>query len=132
MWPFKRTRPTLALNAHLTLARSPSSVKAKQPILPLATFQLPITRFPSTANLFQSIKLRNKPGSNRQDPCSGYRFKLVKLPPKNFEYEVHLNSRFLPAEVMVYNGEAHLIREREGMEDLLRNQVEVEPFTIKS
>lgn len=36
------------------------------------------------------------------------------------------NSRFRPAEVMVYNGKAHLIRERETMEDLLKGQVEVE------
>jgi len=49
-----------------------------------------------------------------------------------FSMASNYNSRFLPAEVMVYNGEAHLIREREGMEDLLRNQVEVEPFTIKA
>ncbi len=35
------------------------------------------------------------------------------------------NSRFRPAEVMVYEGKAHLIRERETMEDLLRGQVEV-------
>jgi len=49
-----------------------------------------------------------------------------------FSMASNFNSRFLPAEVMVYNGKAHLIREREGMEDLLRNQVEVEPFTIKA
>lgn len=35
------------------------------------------------------------------------------------------NSRFRPAEVMIYNGEAKLIRKRETMDDLLRNQVEV-------
>ncbi len=49
-----------------------------------------------------------------------------------FSMASNYNSRFRPAEVMVYNGEAHLIRERESMEDLLRNQVEVEPFTIKA
>lgn len=36
------------------------------------------------------------------------------------------NSRFRPAEVLVINGEAKLIRKRETLEDLLRNQVEVE------
>ncbi|MEL6671481.1 MAG: diaminopimelate decarboxylase [Bacteroidota bacterium] len=36
------------------------------------------------------------------------------------------NSRYRPAEVMIYEGEAHLIRERETMEDLLRGQVEVD------
>jgi diaminopimelate decarboxylase len=36
------------------------------------------------------------------------------------------NSRFRPAEVLVYNGKDYLIRKRETMDDLLRNQVEVE------
>jgi diaminopimelate decarboxylase len=35
------------------------------------------------------------------------------------------NSRFRPAEVLVLDGEAHLIRQRETMDDLLRNQVEL-------
>lgn len=35
------------------------------------------------------------------------------------------NSRFRPAEVMVHNGKAHLIRKRETIDDLLRNQIEV-------
>ena len=35
------------------------------------------------------------------------------------------NSRFRPAEVMVHEGKAYLIRKRETMEDILRNQVEV-------
>ncbi len=35
------------------------------------------------------------------------------------------NSRFRPAEVMVHEGEAHLIRRRETMDDLIRNQVEI-------
>ncbi len=35
------------------------------------------------------------------------------------------NSRFRPAEVLVHQGKAHLIRQRETMEDLLRNQVEI-------
>lgn len=36
------------------------------------------------------------------------------------------NSRYRPAEVLVSKGKAHLIRKRETMEDLLRNQIEVE------
>ena len=36
------------------------------------------------------------------------------------------NSRYRPAEVLWHNGSAHLIRERETMDDILRNQVEVE------
>ncbi|WP_405352006.1 diaminopimelate decarboxylase [Nonlabens sp. Asnod3-H03] len=36
------------------------------------------------------------------------------------------NSRYRPAEVLWYNGQAHLIRERETMEDILKHQVPVE------
>ncbi len=36
------------------------------------------------------------------------------------------NSRFRPAEVMVINGEAKLIRKREEMSDLLQNQIEID------
>ncbi len=36
------------------------------------------------------------------------------------------NSRFRPAEVLIINKEAKLIRKRESMEDLTRNQVEVD------
>ncbi len=36
------------------------------------------------------------------------------------------NSRFRPAEVLIYNGKAQLIRERDTLEDILRGQVEVE------
>ena len=35
------------------------------------------------------------------------------------------NSRGRPAEVMIYKGKAHLIRERETFDDLIRGQVEV-------
>ncbi|RMG74684.1 MAG: diaminopimelate decarboxylase [Bacteroidetes bacterium] len=35
------------------------------------------------------------------------------------------NSRLRPAEVLVYQGKAHLVRRRETMEDLLRGQIEV-------
>lgn len=38
------------------------------------------------------------------------------------------NSRYRPAEVFIHDGQAHLIRKRESMEDLLRNQVELPEF----
>ena len=34
------------------------------------------------------------------------------------------NSRYRPAEVMIYHGKPYLIRERETMEDLLKNQID--------
>lgn len=36
------------------------------------------------------------------------------------------NSRFRPAEVICYNGEIHLIRKRESLEDLINNQIFVD------
>lgn len=45
------------------------------------------------------------------------------------------NSRFRPAEVLIYEGKPYLIRRRETFEDLLRNQIEVnfeEEITIKN
>jgi diaminopimelate decarboxylase len=36
------------------------------------------------------------------------------------------NSRVRPAEVLIHNGKAHLVRERETLEDVLRNQILVE------
>ncbi len=42
-----------------------------------------------------------------------------------FEMSSNFNSRLKPAEVMVKDGKAFLIRERDEFEDLLRNQVEV-------
>ena len=40
-----------------------------------------------------------------------------------FEMSSNFNSRFKPAEVMVENGKARLVRRRDEFEDLLRNQV---------
>jgi diaminopimelate decarboxylase len=42
-----------------------------------------------------------------------------------FEMSSNFNSRLKPAEVLVKNGKAQLIRQRDTFEDLLRNQVEV-------
>jgi diaminopimelate decarboxylase len=42
-----------------------------------------------------------------------------------FEMSSNFNSRFKPAEVLVTEGNAHLIRRRDQFDDLLRNQIEV-------
>lgn len=42
-----------------------------------------------------------------------------------FQMSSNYNSRFRPAEVLIHKGKAHLIREREVIEDLLRNQKEI-------
>jgi diaminopimelate decarboxylase len=43
-----------------------------------------------------------------------------------FSMASNYNSRFRPAEVLIYQGNEYLIRRRETIEDLYRNQVEVE------
>ncbi|GAA0891847.1 diaminopimelate decarboxylase [Fulvivirga kasyanovii] len=43
-----------------------------------------------------------------------------------FSMSSNYNSRYRPAEVLIYEGKAHLIRERETMDDILRNQVEID------
>lgn len=42
-----------------------------------------------------------------------------------FEMSSNFNSRLKPAEVLIKDGKAHLIRKRDEFEDLLRNQVEL-------
>ncbi len=42
-----------------------------------------------------------------------------------FEMSSNFNSRLKPAEIMILDGKAHLIRKRDVFEDLLRNQQEV-------
>ena len=42
-----------------------------------------------------------------------------------FEMSSNFNSRLKPAEIMIKDGKAHLIRKRDQFEDLLRNQIEV-------
>lgn len=42
-----------------------------------------------------------------------------------FTMSSNYNSRYRPAEVLWYKGKAHLIRERETFDDILRNQVDV-------
>ena len=43
-----------------------------------------------------------------------------------FTMSSQYNGRFRPAEVLVHNGQAKLIRQRETMEDILRNQILVD------
>ncbi|MDZ7613946.1 MAG: hypothetical protein U5K51_09820 [Flavobacteriaceae bacterium] len=43
-----------------------------------------------------------------------------------FSMASNYNSRFLPAEVMVYKNKEYLIRERESFKDILRNQTKIE------
>ena len=43
-----------------------------------------------------------------------------------FSMSSNYNSRFRPAEVLIYKGEAHLIRKREDIDYLLQNQVEID------
>ncbi|MBX7125603.1 MAG: diaminopimelate decarboxylase, partial [Cyclobacteriaceae bacterium] len=40
-----------------------------------------------------------------------------------FSMSSQYNSRFRPAEVLIRNGQAHLIRQRESFDDLLRGQI---------
>lgn len=42
-----------------------------------------------------------------------------------FTMSSNYNSRFRPAEVLVYKGKDYLIRKRESMEDLFKNQIEI-------
>lgn len=42
------------------------------------------------------------------------------------------NSRYRPAEVLIHDGKDYLIRERENMEDLLKNQIEHDIFELKT
>jgi diaminopimelate decarboxylase len=42
-----------------------------------------------------------------------------------FEMSSHYNSRYKPAEILVKDNKAHLIRKRDEMDDLLKNQLEV-------
>ena len=42
-----------------------------------------------------------------------------------FEMSSNFNSRYKPAEVLVKDGQAHLIRRRDTFEDLLRNQIDL-------
>lgn len=43
-----------------------------------------------------------------------------------FTMASNYNSRFRPAEVLIYNGQTHLVRKRETMDDILKNQILVE------
>ena len=36
------------------------------------------------------------------------------------------NSRFKPAEILIHKSKAHLITKRQELEDILRNQIEID------
>ena len=42
------------------------------------------------------------------------------------------NSRLRPAEVLIDGKEVHLIRKREELEDLVKNEVEIKAYTQSS
>ena len=48
-----------------------------------------------------------------------------------FSMASNYNSRYRPAEVLLYEGKDYLIREREDFDDLLKNQVEVDVLKEK-
>ncbi len=48
---------------------------------------------------------------------------LLNAGAYGFTMSSQYNSRFRPAEVLIYQGKAHIIRQRETMEDILKNQV---------
>ena len=48
-----------------------------------------------------------------------------------FSMASNYNSRYRPAEVLLYEGKDYLIRERENFEDLLKNQVEIDVLKDK-
>ena len=62
----------------------------------------------------KSLALLEK-NSNKGRDAGAYGFSMAS----------NYNSRLRPAEVLVINGEAKLIRERETLDDLTRNQVDV-------
>lgn len=47
-----------------------------------------------------------------------------------FSMASNYNSRFRPAEVLWYNNQAHLIRQRETFDDIIKNQIEID-FSVK-
>jgi diaminopimelate decarboxylase len=42
-----------------------------------------------------------------------------------FTMSSNYNARFKPAEVLIWNNQAHLIRKRETFEDLLQNEIDI-------
>lgn len=66
-------------------------------------------------------------GSNRKiaDTQEGDILCMMNAGAYSFSMASNYNSRFRPAEVMVHNGKDYLIRKRETMDDILRNQVEI-------
>lgn len=66
-------------------------------------------------------------GANRQlnEVREGDLLAILNAGAYGFSMSSNYNSRFRPAEVLVLDGKAHLIRERETLDDLLRGQIDV-------
>ncbi len=66
-------------------------------------------------------------GSNRKlhEVREGDVLAIYNAGAYGFEMSSNYNARYKPAEVLVLNGEAHLIRKRDEFADLLRNQIPV-------
>ena len=81
-----------------------------------------------TYNVVGNICENDTFGSNRSlsEAREGDILALKNAGAYGFSMSSQYNSRFRPAEVMIYNGKAILVRERETMEDILRNQVLVD------
>jgi diaminopimelate decarboxylase len=64
-------------------------------------------------------------GKNRSMPKAkdGDVFAILNAGAYGFTMASNYNSRFRPAEIMIYNNEIHLIRKRETLQDLTKNQI---------
>lgn len=67
-------------------------------------------------------------GSDRKLPevREGDVLAILNAGAYGFSMSSNYNSRLKPAEVLIFNGEPVLIRQRETFEDLLRNQIEID------
>ena len=65
---------------------------------------------------------------NRMMPSAdqGDVFCFLNAGAYGFTMASNYNSRFKPAEVLIYKEKVHLVRARETMEDILKNQILVE------
>ncbi len=83
----------------------------------------PLKNYTVTGNICETDTF----GENRalHEVREGHLLAFYNAGAYGFEMASNYNSRFKPAEVLVLNGEAHLIRKRDEMEDLLRNQLDV-------
>lgn len=55
---------------------------------------------------------------------------LLNAGAYGFTMASNYNSRFKPAEVIIHKGQDFLVRERETMDDILRNQIEIDVLSV--